>query len=259
MDDTPIGDGASVRFDDVSKHYGGIAAVDGVSLSLNPGRIVGLMGPNGAGKSTLVNMLVGHIAPTSGRIYVDDVEVTGFSPHQMCAIGVIRTFQRASVFPSLTVVENMLVGPLLAGAESLRSALAGPSRWRRSESESLENAWEMIDRFKLSHLANEPAGILSGGQQRLVELGRALLMTPRVLVLDEPTAGVNAAGIESLLSELVALRGSGVTVIVVEHNLSVVDALCDTTVFMANGKPIASGDIATVLADEHVLAAAANY
>jgi len=248
-----------VRFEGLSKRYGGVTAVDNVSFSIEPGAIVGLMGPNGAGKSTLVHMLAGYLKPTEGRIFVDDVDVTGWAPHKMAAMGVIRTFQRASIFPTLTVVENMLVGPLHGRGETTRSALKGRKRWKRDEAETLGEVWDMIERFKLEKLANEPAGTLSGGQRRLVELGRVLLMDPQVLVLDEPTAGVNAASIDSLIDELSLLRGSGVTVVVVEHNLSVVERLCDTTVFMAEGKPIASGDLATVLADEAVLAAAAGY
>jgi len=259
MSDLPSHEPVSVRFEGVSKWYGGVAAVDDVTLDIEPGLIVGLMGPNGAGKSTLVNMLAGYISSSSGSIFVGDVDVTGWAPHDLARIGVIRTFQRASIFPTLTTVENMLVGPLDSAGETIRAAVRGRRRWTREESSTLPEVWEMIERFKLQQLANAPAGTLSGGQQRLVELGRALLMNPRVLVLDEPTAGVNIGNIDALLDELARLRGSGVTVILVEHNLAVVERLCDTTIFMASGKPIASGEMATVLADENVLAAAANY
>jgi ABC-type branched-subunit amino acid transport system ATPase component len=206
-----------------------------------------------------VNILAGYVSSSSGAVFVDKVDVTGWAPHDLARHGVIRTFQRASIFPTLTTVENMLVGPLATSGESIRTAFRGPRRWAREESAVLPAVWDMIERFKLQHLANAPAGTLSGGQQRLVELGRALLMNPRVLVLDEPTAGVNPGNIDALLDELARLRGSGVTVILVEHNLAVVDRLCDTTVFMASGRPIASGAMATVLADKNVLAAAANY
>lgn len=252
-------DVVQVRFERLSKWYGGVAAVDDVSFSIEGGQIVGLMGPNGAGKSTLMNMLVGYTKPSAGKIFVDEADVTGWAPHKMTSCGVVRTFQRASIFPTLSVVENMLVGPLPKKSESLSAAVRGAKYWRKTERESLSQVWSMIDRFKLAHVANDPAGTLSGGQQRLVELGRALLMRPRVLVLDEPTAGVNTASIDALIEQLASLRGSDVTVILVEHNLSVVDALCDTTVFMAAGKPIAAGDMATVLSDERVLAAAASY
>jgi branched-chain amino acid transport system permease protein len=238
----------------VTKTFGGVRAVDDVYLQIEVGKITGLMGPNGAGKSTLAAMLSGEEKPTSGKVFLAGADVTGRSTAWLARNGVIRTFQLSSEFRSLSVIENLLVGQANHPGEQLRRALVRRG-WSQAEEETLGRAWELLREFDLTRLANERAGRLSGGQRRLVELMRALMASPEVLILDEPFAGIARVIREVIVEKLVGLRESGMTVLLVEHELEILHRIADTVVVMARGCKIAEGPMTEVVALSEVRSA----
>ena len=248
-----------LRTNRVQRQFGGVLAVNNVSLDVPRASVTGIIGPNGAGKTTLLNVIAGADRSISGHVYLEGREITGLAPHRIARLGVIRTFQRAGIFPSLSTIENVLVGILDRSHESVGFALRGPGSWRRVESEPVERAWALLDRFGLAALADHPAGTLSGGQKRLVELTRAVLMRPKVMLLDEPMAGVSPAFIPVLLDFLRSLSAEGVTVVMIEHDLAVVEDICTTVVFMARGEVLATGGVSEVLRHPAVQAVAHGY
>lgn len=238
--------------EDLAKAYGGVHAVNGVSLSIPRGSLTGLIGPNGAGKSTVLGMIAGAIKPDRGSIRLDGQQIAGLPSHRIARRGVTRTFQAASVFPRLTVMENLLLGVPPWRGESFAASLAGRSRWRRTEREQVASAGELLERLTLSSLADTYAGELSGGQKRLVEIGRAMMARPRLLLLDEPMAGVSrtlAPVIESLVAEL---REEGMTVVLIEHELGVVERLCSPVIVLAQGRVLMQGEMEECRADPEV-------
>jgi ABC-type branched-subunit amino acid transport system ATPase component len=228
----------------LAKHYGGVRAVDGVSFEIPRGGLTGLIGPNGAGKSTVLGMVAGAIRPDHGSIKLDGSQIAGLPPHRAAQKGVIRTFQAASVFPRMTVLENLLLGTPPWAGESIHSSLFLRRRWRREERAQLTRARELLERLDLLNDADAFAGELSGGQKRLVELGRAMMTRPSLLLLDEPMAGVSRTlvpVIEALIGEL---RQEGMTVLLVEHELAVVERLCSPVIVMAQGRVLIQGEMA---------------
>jgi ABC-type branched-subunit amino acid transport system ATPase component len=237
---------------DLARAFGGVRAVDGVSFSVPAGSMAGLIGPNGAGKSTVLGMIAGAIRPDRGEILLEGQGIAGSSPVSVARRGVIRTFQTASVFARMTVLENVLLGVPPWHGERLRSAFAGRSAWRREEAAQVEQARELLGRLDLSAHADAYAGELSGGQKRLVEIGRAMMAQPRLLLLDEPMAGVSrtlAAPIEALIGEL---RDGGMTVVLVEHELGIVERLCSPVIVLAQGRVLMQGEMAQLRADPEV-------
>jgi branched-chain amino acid transport system ATP-binding protein len=238
--------------DDLARAYGGVRAADGVSFSVPAGALAGLIGPNGAGKSTVLGMVAGAIKPDRGRILLGDTDIAGRSAVSCARRGVIRTFQSASVFPRLTVLENLLLGTPPWKGESLRSSFVGRRTWRREEAEQVAHARELLARLELAAHADSYAGQLSGGQRRLVEIGRAMMARPRLLLLDEPMAGVSrmlAAPIEALIAEL---RESGMTIVLIEHELALVERLCSPVIVLAQGRVLMQGEMAECRADPAV-------
>lgn len=238
--------------DGVAKAYGGVRAVQGVSLQVAAGSLTGLIGPNGAGKSTVIGMIAGAIQPDQGRIVFAGEDITGLRPFQVARRGVIRTFQAASVFPRLTVIENLLVGHRPWSGESIAAAVARRRSWHRHEREQVLRAFQILGQLRLTAHADTPAGQLSGGQRRLVEIGRVLMADPRLLLLDEPMAGVNrtlAGPIEDLIAEL---RASGMTVILIEHDLGLIERLCSPVVVLAQGRVLKEGEMNECRADPAV-------
>ncbi len=233
--------------------FGGVQAVADVSFSVGRGSITGLIGPNGAGKSTVVDMISGRTRPSAGRIRFDGEDVTGRRDYEVASRGIVRTFQKANVFDRLTVVENLLVGSPAWGGERLWRALGPRAWWKRGEEERVERAFDVLRRFELEHLANEHAGSLSGGQRRLVELMRALMAGPKLLLLDEPMAGVNPTLALSIAERLEELRHEGMTMVMVEHELRLVERLCDPVVVMARGRVLAEGSMEELHANEEVV------
>jgi ABC-type branched-subunit amino acid transport system ATPase component len=240
--------------EDVSWSFGGVQAVDQVSIALRKGRVTGLIGPNGAGKSTLINVLSGYLRGQSGRVLFNGTDISRAPAHAVARRGLVRTFQLSSEFPHMTVLENMLVGPAQVG-ESFWTAVFRPGVWRRQEKELLAEARTLLDEFDLLKLANEYAVNLSGGQKRLLELARALMTKPAMLLLDEPMAGVARWMIDLLVERIKELNRTGLSFLVVEHDLEVIDRLCDTVYVMGQGRVLAEGSMSELREDESVVEA----
>ncbi|MGH3290320.1 MAG: ABC transporter ATP-binding protein, partial [Trebonia sp.] len=226
---------------DVVREFGGLRAVGGVSLSVRRGTLTGLIGPNGAGKSTLLAMLAGTLPVSAGQIRYQGEDVTGLPAYRRARLGLIRTFQLASEYKRLTVMENLLSAVPRNRGDSLRGALAGPRYWRGDEDAAIARAATLLERFGLEAHANSYAGDLSGGQRRMVEIMRALMAEPRVLLLDEPMAGVHPSLARRIGGELIELTAGGLTVLMVEHELAIMDEFCDPVVAMAEGVVLAQG------------------
>ncbi len=241
----------SVR--DVHRDFGGLKAVDSASFDAHRGRITGLIGPNGAGKSTLMGIVAGSIKPAAGQIVFEGADVTGLPPHQIARRGIIRTFQLSAEFTKLTVIENLLVAAPAQKGESLWGAELGPRYWGRDEAANVVRARELLERFAMTKMEDEVGANLSGGQKRLLEIMRALMARPKLLLLDEPFAGVNPSLAREIETYLVDLRDEGLSMIMVEHELAVVDRLCDPVVVMAQGRVISEGSMGDVRSRQEVL------
>lgn len=240
--------------DGVVKAFGGLRAVDVDHLEFQRGAITALIGPNGAGKTTLFNQLTGFDRPDKGNWRLDGRDLSGRSPARIARLGMVRTFQLTKSLSRMSVIENMLLAAPGQRGERMALALI-PSLWRAQERAVEARADELLGRFKLDHLRDEFAGTLSGGQRKLLEMARALMVNPRVLMLDEPMAGVNPALTQSLLEHVKALRDEGMSVIFVEHDMDVVAEISDWVVCMAQGEVIAEGTSSDVAADEGVIEA----
>jgi ABC-type branched-subunit amino acid transport system ATPase component len=225
----------------LSVTFGGITAVDTVSLSVPAGQMVGLIGPNGAGKSSLLAAIGGQVRPGSGSVRFRGRDISRLPPHRRARLGVVRTFQQTSVFERLTVFENLLVAGLAGQGSSLARSLAGGRAYRREAGAAAGHAWQVLAEFELAEMADAYGHELSGGQRRLVELMRCLMQRPAVLLLDEPMVGVATHLADQIKRECARLAGSGLAIILVEHALEVVEELCDRVVVMAQGRIIADG------------------
>lgn len=237
----------------VTKNFGGMLAVDDVCMSVPPGRIVGLIGPNGAGKSTLLSMLAGSQAPSSGSIWFLGADISRLKPHQRARRGLGRTFQLTGDLPGLTVMENLLVSVTAQRGEKLLTAVAGRRWWWREEEQLVMRARGLLRRFDMDHHEDSYVNELSGGQRRLVEIMRALMSTPKLLLLDEPFAGVNPSLARRIETHLSELREDGLTMVLVEHELGVVERSCDPVIVMATGQVIAEGPMSDVRRRTEVL------
>jgi ABC-type branched-subunit amino acid transport system ATPase component len=238
--------------DDLRLAFGGVAALDGVSLSIKPGIVTGLIGPNGAGKTTLFNTISGLYRPDSGRVVFDGHDITGRAPHRITRAGLVRSFQTARGLPTLTVMENLILYGEAQPGEILWQALARSAAARRREEVLREAAWTMLARLELRHVANQLASDLSGGQKKLIELGRVLMRKPRMVLLDEPAAGVNPGLAKRLAGHILAIRDEGVSFLVVEHNMGLIDEICDEVVVMAEGKRLTQGTFDEIRHDHRV-------
>jgi branched-chain amino acid transport system ATP-binding protein len=227
----------------VERHFEGMHAVDGVSIDVLPGRITGLIGPNGAGKSTLLAVLAGTLPASGGTVTFDGTDITGWPAWRRARHGMIRTFQLPSEFAQLTVLENLLVAAPHHRGESLRGALLGRRYWIADERREVARARELLARFSLSAKEADYAGSLSGGQKRLIEIMRALMLQPRLLLLDEPMSGVHPSIIGEIASYLEGLRDGGLTILIVEHELHMIERLCNPVIVMAQGKVIGQGSM----------------
>jgi ABC-type branched-subunit amino acid transport system ATPase component len=237
------------------KSYGNLEAVAGMNLALPQGRITGLIGPNGAGKTTLLNLLSGVERPTFGRIVLAGEDVTGLPAHRLAERGLVRTFQICRDLGHLTVLENLLVARPGQTGERLKGVFLRGRQTRREEEAGIAEARALLDRLDLWRLADAPASALSGGQKKLLELCRAVLVKPRLILLDEPAAGVAPALEQVLIGLIRSLVAEGVTFLVVEHDLDVVAALCDHVVVMADGRQLTEGSFGEVSRDARVLEA----
>ena len=239
----------------VSREFGGVRAVDDVSFSVRAGTLTGLIGPNGAGKSTLLAMLAGTLPVSSGTVVYRGQDVTGLAAFRRARLGLVRTFQLASEFKRLTVMENLLSAVPGNRGDSFRGAVLGKRYWRADEAAAIARAEGMLERFGLEGFANHYAGDLSGGQRRLVEIMRALMAEPGMLLLDEPMAGVHPNLARRIGDQLVALCAEGMTVLMVEHELAIMDEFCDPVVVMAEGSVLAEGTMAQLRARSEVVEA----
>jgi len=245
-----------IEIDSVSKAFGGLQAVRNVSFTVEHGSITGLIGPNGAGKSTLFNIVAGVMAPDSGRVRLAGEDVTGLAPHQLFHRRLVRTFQIPHEFFRMTVRENLMLVPPGQSGENLFNAWLRWGRVVREDAEILRRADEVLDFLELGHLGDELAGNLSGGQKKLLELGRTMMTDARAVLLDEPGAGVNRTLLGRLAEAIERLnRERGYTFCVIEHDMDLIARLCDPVMVMANGELIASGPMNQLRRDERVLEA----
>jgi branched-chain amino acid transport system ATP-binding protein len=242
-----------IRVREVTRRFGGLIAVDNVSLDVAAGGITGLIGPNGAGKTTLLSMLAGQLRPQAGQILLDGQRIDGLPAHRLHALGLARTFQIPRPFRRLTVLENLLLARPGQTGERLGTALWQRTRIAAAECAAAELARALLGDLRLARHADAPAGELSGGQQKLLELARALMAAPRVLVLDEPCAGLNPSGVEFLSETITRLRNDGLTFVIVEHNIDFVARHCDHVVVMAQGRVLTEGRPEAVRRDSRVL------
>ncbi len=237
----------------VCKAFGGLRAVDDVTLSLTRGAITGLIGPNGAGKTTLFNTIAGALAPSSGSILFDGQEIAGKAPHQIYRTGIARTFQIPRPFGALSVLENLMLAPLGQSGEKWWNTLVRPGRVRQEERANRDKAVKVLDFLNLTRLADEPARNLSGGQLKLLELGRTLMSDPTLILLDEPGAGVNPTLLGHIIERIVELNRRGISFLIIEHNMDMVMNLCSPVVVMASGRLLMQGSPQEVRSDPRVL------
>jgi branched-chain amino acid transport system permease protein len=252
-----VGPGRSVVLEvlGVSREFGGLHAVRDVSFAVREGTLTGLIGPNGAGKSTLLAMLAGTLPVSAGKVLYQGADVTSVAAFRRARMGLVRTFQLASEFKRLTVMENLMSSVQGNRGDSFLGAMAGRRYWRRDEEAAVERASALLERFGLSGYANHYAGDLSGGQRRLVEIMRALMAQPRVLLLDEPMAGVHPHLARRIGNELLALCAEGMTILMVEHELAIMDEFCDPVVVMAEGSVLAEGTMQQLRGRQEVVEA----
>jgi branched-chain amino acid transport system permease protein len=248
-------DGVMLRTVDVTRDFGGVHAVAGVSIEVRRGTLTGLIGPNGAGKSTLLAMLAGTIPVTSGQVIYAGADVTGVPAYRRARLGLVRTFQLASEFKRLTVMENLLSAVPVNRGDSLAGALRGRRYWRADEEAAIARARALLDRFGLSDYADTYAGGLSGGQRRLTEIMRALMTEPTMLLLDEPMAGVHPRLARQIGTQLLGLCAEGMTILMVEHELAIMDEFCDPVIVMAEGTVLATGTMSALRARTEVVEA----
>jgi branched-chain amino acid transport system permease protein len=251
----PLVEATLLDVSEVVVRFGGVRAVDGVALQASAGAITGLIGPNGAGKSTLVNAVTGFVRPESGVVSFDGHDISKESPHRRARAGLVRTFQLARQFPRLSVIENLLVGRQAHPAESALGIAVGLRHWRRTEEENVQRAWDLLRSFNLHMKANMPASNLSGGERRMVELMRALMTEPKMLVLDEPLAGLSPAWAGRFEEAVLRLRSSGIGFLLIEHELGIIERLCEAVVVMARGRVLSVGTMEELRLQPEVQAA----
>jgi len=245
-----------IEVKNLKMHFGGIHAVDDVSLSLQTGRITGLIGPNGAGKTTLFNVIAGHYKPTSGHVYLDGEDITGLEPHQLFAKGMLRTFQIAHEFSTLSVRENLMMVPGNQSGERLIDAWLRPNLVKEEEARVREKANDVIRFLEIEHVGDELAGNLSGGQKKLLELGRTMMTDAKIVFLDEVGAGVNRTLLNTLGDAIIRLnKERGYTFCMIEHDMDFIGRLCESVIVMAEGHVLAQGTAAEVTANEQVIEA----
>lgn len=239
----------------VSKTFGGLHAVDGASFSVAQGSITGLIGPNGAGKTTLFNIVAGALAPSAGEIRLRGARIDSLPPHRIHRAGIARTFQIPRPFAALSVLENAMLAPGGQSGERFWNALFRPGRVRAQERATRDKALAVLDFLTLTRMADEPASNLSGGQMKLLELARALMSDPALILLDEPGAGVNPSLLRTIMDRIAELNRRGITFLIIEHNMDLVTELCRPVIVMAGGRVLMEGDAQAVRRDPRVLEA----
>jgi branched-chain amino acid transport system ATP-binding protein len=238
------------------KSFGGLTAVDGCSLKVAEGSITGLIGPNGAGKTTLFNLITGHYKPDKGKIMFQGQPIEGLEPHQIFRKKLYRTFQITREFAQMTVLENLMIMPEHQIGEKIWNTWFRPSAVRRQELETKEKALEVLEFVELINLKDEYAGSLSGGQKKLLEIARSMMADPKIVLLDEPGAGVNPTLMKKLIDNIKILRDEkGITFLLIEHDMDLVMNLCNPVIVMSEGKKLAEGTADEIKSNEEVLEA----
>lgn len=239
----------------LTKEFGGLRALDNLDLEIDDGSLVGIIGPNGAGKTTFFNCVTGVLEPDRGTVVFDGEEITGSPPHELAHRGMVRTFQLTRELKTMTVTENVrLAAPNHPGERTVH-AIRHSNAMQQREKEVAAQADELITQFELDHLADEYSSNLSGGQRKLLELARALMLEPKLLMLDEPFAGVNPTLTNKIADHITRLNDEGMTVVLIEHELETLTALVDQLIVLAQGRLLTTGDPETVLNDERVIEA----
>lgn len=245
-----------IQIENLSRHFGGFRAVDDVSLKIEPGSITGLIGPNGAGKSTLFNVIAGLLPPTSGKVWLVNEDITGLPPYQLFEKGVLRTFQIAHEFSTLSVRENLMMVPPRQAGERLMDVWLRPGQIRAEERELRARADEVMEFLEISHVADTRAGDLSGGQKKLLELGRTMMTDARIVFLDEVGAGVNRTLLGTIAGAITRLNEErGYTFCLIEHDMEFISRLCNHVIVMAEGRVLTQGTPREVTSDERVIEA----
>lgn len=245
-----------IKVQNLHKHFGGFHAVDGATLEIQQGSITGLIGPNGAGKTTLFNVIAGVHAPTSGKVMLQDQDITGLPPHELFHRGVLRTFQIAHEFGSMTCRENLMMVPAGQSGETLWNTWFGRKRIADEERALRAKSDEVLEFLTISHLADHKAGQVSGGQKKLLELGRTMMVDAKIVFLDEVGAGVNRTLLNTIGDAILRLnKERGYTFVVIEHDMDFIGRICDPVICMAEGKVLAQGTLAEIKANEQVIEA----
>lgn len=243
-----------IEIKNLYKNFGGIQAINNVSLEIKKSSITALIGPNGAGKTTLFNIINGSIKPDFGSIELNNINITGYEPHQLFDLGVLRTFQIAHEFASLTVRDNLMMVPPNQIGESILNTWITPKKIRLEETNILNKANEVLDFLQLKHLANEYAGNLSGGQKKLLELGRTMMVEPKIVLLDEVGAGVNRTLLNTIGDAILRLNKElNYTFCMIEHDIEFISRLCDPVIVMAEGSVLMTDTISKVKKNEEVI------
>lgn len=247
---------SKIAVEKIAKSFGGITALDGCSLDIKEGAITGLIGPNGAGKTTLFNIIAGSIRADSGRVRFANADITGLPPHQLFRLGLLRTFQVPQMFARMTVRENLMVVPALQSGENLLVAWLAWRKVRREDRAVADKADGALNFLNLAHVADELAGTLSGGQKKLLELGRTMMVDAKTVLLDEPGAGVNRTLLADLTAAIQRLnQDHGYTFCIIEHDMDLVAELCEPVIVMSQGRILAQGSMAEVRSNRQVLEA----
>ena len=242
--------------EDLHKQFGGFHAVDGATLKINPGSITGLIGPNGAGKTTLFNVIAGVLKPTSGRVTMAGEDITGLPPHELFHKGLLRTFQIAHEFHSMSCRENLMMVPSGQSGEQLWNTWFGRKRIADEERALRAKADEVLEFLTIEHLADHKAGQVSGGQKKLLELGRTMMVDANIVFLDEVGAGVNRTLLNTIGDAIVRLnKERDYTFVVIEHDMDFIGRICDPVICMAEGKVLAEGTLDEIKANDHVIEA----
>jgi branched-chain amino acid transport system ATP-binding protein len=239
----------------LTRRFGGLVAVNAVDLAIPTGQILALIGPNGAGKSTTVNLVTGVLSPSSGQVVLEGEDLTGRSPAAIARAGLVRTFQNGRLFRRLTAIENVLVGADGRARTNLADAILRTPRFRAEEKAQRARARELLAELHLDGDAEREVGELPYGKQRKLEIARALIAEPRVLLLDEPAAGLNSGEVEELIAYVSTLRSRGLSILLIEHNMGLVMRLADRVAVLNFGEKIADGTPAEIRADERVIEA----
>ncbi len=245
-----------IRVENLHRHFGGFRAVDGSSIEIKEGSITGLIGPNGAGKTTLFNVVAGGLPPTSGQVTMNGEDITGKPPHELFHKGLLRTFQIPHEFSSMTVLENLMMVPGGQTGENLWNTWFKRTRISQEELELAAKADEVLEFLTIDHLKNEKAGNLSGGQKKLLELGRTMMVDAKIVFLDEVGAGVNRTLLNTIGDAILRLnKERGYTFCMIEHDMEFIGKLCDPIIVMAEGKVLTKGTIEEIKANEQVIEA----